>query len=51
MTITLQDIALIFGLMDGPPVSGILDIEMYGDLVEQYYRISPPEDADAARAK
>ena len=51
MTITLQDIALIFGLMDGPPVSGILDMEMYRDLVEQYYRIRPPEDAEAARAK
>ena len=34
MTITLQDIALIFGLMDGPPISGILDMEMYRDLVE-----------------
>ena len=52
MTITLEHVALIFGLpLEGLPVTGILDTERWKDLVEQYYRIRPPEDADAARAK
>ena len=52
MTITLQHVALIFGLpLEGLPVTGNLDTERWKDLVEQYYRIRPPEDAEAARAK
>jgi hypothetical protein len=48
MTITLEDVALIFGLpLDGLPVIGILDTKRWKDQV----RIRPPEGAEAPRAK
>jgi hypothetical protein len=52
MTITPEDVVLILGLpLEGLPVTGILDTESWKDQVEQYCRITPPEGAEAPRAK